>query len=31
MNIILKPNLPTQSILVEEGTHLNITELIDYI
>ena len=30
MNIIFKPNLPTQSILVEEGTHLDITELIKY-
>ena len=30
MNIIFKPNLPTQAILVEEGTHLDITELIKY-
>ena len=30
MNIIFKPNLPTQSKLVEEGTHLDITELIKY-
>ena len=30
LNIIFKPNLPTQSILVEEGTHLDITELIKY-
>ena len=30
MNIIFKPNLPTQEILVEEGTHLDITELIKY-
>ena len=30
MNIIFKPNLPTQSVLVEEGTHLDITELIKY-
>ena len=30
MNIIFKPNLPTQAVLVEEGTHLDITELIKY-
>ena len=30
MNIIFKPNLPTQAILCEEGTHLDITELIKY-
>ena len=30
LNIIFKPNLPTQAILVEEGTHLDITELIKY-
>ena len=30
MNIIFKPNLPTHSILCEEGTHLDITELIKY-
>ena len=31
MNIIFKPNLPTQSVLVEEGTHLDITALIQYL
>lgn len=31
MNIIFKPNLPTQAILVEEGTRLDITELIKYL
>ena len=30
LNIIFKPNLTTQAILVEEGTHLDITELIKY-
>ena len=30
MNIIFQPNLPTQVILCEEGTHLDITELIKY-
>ena len=30
MNIIFKRNLPNQAILVEEGTHLDITELIKY-
>ena len=30
MNIVFRPNLPTQAILVEEGTHLDITELIKY-
>ena len=30
MNIIFKPNLPTQSVLVEEGTHLDIIELIKF-
>lgn len=30
MNIIFKSNLPSQAILVEEGTHLDINELIKY-
>ena len=30
LNIIFKPNLPTQEILCEEGTHLDVTELIKY-
>ena len=30
MNIIFQPNLPTQVILCEEGTHLDVTELIKY-
>ena len=30
MNIIFPPNLPTQVILCEEGTHLDVTELIKY-
>ena len=30
MNIIFQPNLPTQVILCEEGTHLDITELLKY-
>jgi len=28
MNIIFKSNLPIQSVLEEEGTHLDITEII---
>jgi hypothetical protein len=31
MNTIFKPNLPTQTVLCEEGTHLDIIELIKYI
>ena len=30
LNTIFKPNLPTQEILCEEGTHLDVTELIKY-
>ena len=30
MNTIFKPNLPAQGVLCEEGTHLDITELIKY-
>ena len=30
MNTIFKPNLPTQAVLCEEGTHLDIIELIKY-
>ena len=30
MNIIFQPNLATQAILCEEGTHLDVTELIKY-
>ena len=30
MNTIFKPNLPTQTVLCEEGTHLDIIELIKY-